>query len=371
MALLAASALAACTKSTSPVSDSATDADQLTLVVGTYSDYIALVDFNQVSGEASIADTIATPANPSFMAVDTARQRLAVAFEDSAEKSTWCLYDYDLAAPKHLTLRGGFNPIGADGACNIAFSPARDFIATANYSSGTLSVIPIDSCGLPTAAPEVIVFSGSGPDSSRQEMAHIHCVAFSHDGSLMAVTDLGSDRVYLHDMSLGMPTAVSDFKAVGMRPGSGPRHMVFGHDGKRAYLVNELGDDVSVLAVTADSAALEPLGDVKINDAGGRGAADIHLSPDGRHLYASARLRADGIAAYEIDSSDGTLRKIGFVETPPHPRNFMITPNGRYLIAACRDEDCLAIFSRDPQSGLLTPARTLRGITRPVFVALL
>ncbi len=65
---------------------------------------------------------------------------------------------------------------------------------------------------------------------------------------------------------------------------------------------------------------------------GARGSADIHVSPDGRFLYCFNRLQADGIAIFSIDPESGTLTKVGYQLTVKHPRNFVITPNGKFLL---------------------------------------
>jgi 6-phosphogluconolactonase (cycloisomerase 2 family) len=99
---------------------------------------------------------------------------------------------------------------------------------------------------------------------------------------------------------------------------------------------------------------------------GARGSADIHVSPDGRFLYASNRLQADGIAIFAIDPDKGTLTKVGYQPTAKHPRNFVITPNGNYLLVASRDENRIQVFSVDKSSGLLTDTGQDIFLSKPV-----
>lgn len=106
---------------------------------------------------------------------------------------------------------------------------------------------------------------------------------------------------------------------------------------------------------------------------GGEGGADIHLTPDGRFLYSSNRLKADGIAIFKVDAQNGKLKKVGYQDTGIHPRNFNITPNGRLLLAACRDSNVIQVFRIDPKTGLLTDLHKDIHLSKPVcvkFVAL-
>jgi 6-phosphogluconolactonase (cycloisomerase 2 family) len=77
------------------------------------------------------------------------------------------------------------------------------------------------------------------------------------------------------------------------------------------------------------------------------------LSPDGKFLYASNRLKADGIAIFSVNQETGLLTKVGYQLTGIHPRNFVMTPDGKFLLVACRDSNLVQIFSRDKETGLL------------------
>ena len=111
---------------------------------------------------------------------------------------------------------------------------------------------------------------------------------------------------------------------------------------------------------------LGPRGLMPADTVGAKGSADIHITPDGKFLYASNRLKADGIAIFAVDSDKGTLTKIGYELTGIHPRNFVITPNGRYLLVACRDSNLIQIFEIDKETGLLTDTGEKIETSRPV-----
>jgi 6-phosphogluconolactonase (cycloisomerase 2 family) len=106
---------------------------------------------------------------------------------------------------------------------------------------------------------------------------------------------------------------------------------------------------------------------IKADRMDARGAADIHLSPDGKFLYASLRLRGDGIVVFEVGPG-GVLAYVGYQQTGPHPRNFNITPNGRYVLVACRDNNSIEIYDRDRSTGMLSDTGRRIPLERPVFV---
>ena len=92
------------------------------------------------------------------------------------------------------------------------------------------------------------------------------------------------------------------------------------------------------------------------------------MSPDGRFLYSSNRLKAEGIAIFAVDSETGLLTHIGYQPTAAHPRMFNITPNGRFLLCCCRDSNKIQVFRRDADTGLLTDTHQDILLSRPVCV---
>ena len=211
-------------------------------------------------------------------------------------------------------------------------------------------------------------FTGSGPDSTRQECAHLHYVYFSPEGKWLMADDLGSDCIRMFPLApqtaLGIDTTAA--REVKLAAGSGPRHAVFDHKGQHLYVINELKGDVVVWEY-ADG-ALKQTQSIQADSVGARGSADIHMSPDGQFLYASNRLQADGIAIFRVDAASGQLTHIGYQNTAAHPRNFAITPNGKFLLVACRDADCIEIYERNADTGLLTDTGKRIEMPRPVVV---
>lgn len=83
-------------------------------------------------------------------------------------------------------------------------------------------------------------------------------------------------------------------------------------------------------------------------------AADIHVSPDGKFLYASNRGH-DSIVIFAIDEITGEIRLTGHESViGQHPRNFMIDESGELLIVANRDSNHIVVFRRNSLTGVLT-----------------
>lgn len=363
--------LTGCTsKKTAGQPDSETMDSELTMLVGTYtsgnSKGIYTYRFNEETGEAVLLDSTEI-ANPSYLALSADNKYVYSVNEASKDRAAVSAFAFDKGKGT-LQLLNTEKTMGADPCYLIT---TGNHVITANYNGGSITVFPIAKDGALLPAADIIEFKGNGPVEGRQEQAHLHCVHITPDGKYLFADDLGTDRIYKMNIN---PNANAENKdnllskgnpeAFKVAPGSGPRHLVFSNDGKFAYLINEISG--TVIAFQYEDGMLNEIQTIAADTVGGQGSGDIHLSPDGKFLYASNRLKADGIAVFKRDSVEGTLIKSGYQLTGIHPRNFVITPNGQYLLVACRDDNAIQIYKRDPVTGMLTDMKKDITVDKPV-----
>ena len=87
--------------------------------------------------------------------------------------------------------------------------------------------------------------------------------------------------------------------------------------------------------------------------------------------YMKAKYGIDYVYANELEiGPDGRLTRAGYQLTGRHPRNFMITPDGRLLLCACRDDNVIQLYSIDPATGLLTCLGRDLHVSKPVCIKL-
>jgi 6-phosphogluconolactonase len=149
----------------------------------------------------------------------------------------------------------------------------------------------------------------------------------------------------------------------------GPRHYTYHPTLGVVYFVNELDSSVSAYKwdkTTGRLQRFQSLSTLPQRWEERNTCADIHVTPDGKFLYASNRGH-DSIAAYRLDA-DGHMSLIDFFSTEAVPREFAIDLNGRYLYAAGLRSNKLAAFSIDPLSGRLDRIGTYETPEGPIWV---
>lgn len=242
--------------------------------------------------------------------------------------------------------------IPGSGYCHIA--ACGDFLYASGYSGGCLAGLDMKS----GRVCEYIEHSGHGPNPDRQECAHIHSAQAAPDGMGIFVADLGLDRLFRYRVGAeGKLTPHSAQPWVEAGPGQGPRHFAYYPDGSFLYLVTEMGQTLRTYRYDRGASALEfrneyPLyvGAPNPKDT----AADIHLSPDGKFVYASVR-GPDRIFCYRVTDNPGVLEAAGdFPSGGECPRSLHLSPDGMYLAAANQLSGNAAVFRRDAESGALS-----------------
>lgn len=327
----------------------------LTLTVGSYGEVdeptLHTFTLDTETGKAVMLAAVSGLSNPSYIAIPREGMLLAVNEDCKPDDGLTLLLESDIPGDYHKIMK-----VSGEGSapCHVAVSPDHRFVATANYFGGSVSVFPLDVDSGTISAPEVIRFSGSGPDERRQAGPHAHFVTFTPDSKLMIVTDLGADCIHVIPLKDGHPDA-SGLTDVKLESGSGPRHMVFNKKGNTAYLLSEMGGTITIIDYDSKTLSLTPRHTVELDPNHGRASADIHLSPDGRFLYASNRRVEDGIVCFSVDLQSGDIKRVGFTPTGSHPRNFTLTLDGSLLLVACRDDNRIEVYRRDSAGGSLTP----------------
>ncbi|MDD4777883.1 MAG: lactonase family protein [Fermentimonas sp.] len=354
------------------VSELQSDSGDMFLLIGTYtsdegSKGIYVHKFNTDTGVSDSVSMVEME-NPSYLTLSPDMNFVYAVSEAGKDNSAVNSFSFD--RKKGLLTPINSQPTLSPDPCYITIDSKGKYLHTANYSGGSITTFHINSEGGINSANSVMFFEGSGADSVRQSRPHLHSVMYSPDGIFLFAADLGSDKLYrlsvVDTPFEGQPSLQQNsLKEFPVPAGTGPRHFDFYPDGGRyLYLLGELSGEVLVFDYNYGSPEL--IQTIVSDTTGARGSADIHVSPDGRYLYASNRLNADGIAIFSINADDGMLTKVGYQLTAKHPRNFVITPNGKFLLVAGRDENRIQVFKIDVETGLLTDTNQDIEISKPV-----
>lgn len=358
-------------------------AEQATIWIGTGTSsrdeaagiYRATLDLE--SGEISAAERAAKIGSPGFLALHpNGRVLYSVCDLPDSRGPGVAAYAIDRGEDPYQDRGEGprlrllnTQPIGDGGAAHLAADPTGRCLFTAQYGGGSVAVFPLGEDGTIKPRSALVEHEGSGPNRSRQEGPHPHWVGVDPTNQFLMVPDLGIDQVvvYRTDLNAG---EIERHGAGECPPGAGPRHMKFSPDGMFAYVGNEL--DLSITVFRYDDGSLEPIQTIttlpeELREVDNT-VSEVRIHPTGKFLYAANRGH-DSIAVFQVDQATG---KLTFVELEPirgsWPRNFNLDPTGRWLVAAGANSNTLSVFELDQETGGLVFAGRTVNCPKPICV---
>lgn len=331
--------------------------------------YVHRMDPN--TGTLTFEGVVKGVVNPSFLEVHPQHAYLFAVNEvgNFAGHSGGGVSALSFSSPADVTILNTRASHGAD-PCYISIEQTGRFALVANYSSGSVAMLPIHADGQLGAATDVIQHSGSSVHPERQTGPHAHCILPDPANRFAVAVDLGLDKLLIYEMDLEHGR-LRKHGQVQLQPGAGPRHLTFHPNGKYAYLVNELNSTVTGFHYDAENgtfAELQTVPTLPTDFTGENLCADIHISSNGRFLYASNRGH-DSIVFFLIDASTGNLTYQDHISTGgKEPRNFAIDPSGSFLLAANQKSNTIVTFHIHPVTGKLSTTGRVANVSMPVCV---
>ncbi|MFE7589823.1 lactonase family protein [Kitasatospora sp. NPDC057512] len=305
---------------------------------------------------ALTATGVVEAVDPSYLALGLAAGG-AVLYAVS-ETEPGAVTAHDLAGPVPRPLGA---PVPVDGDHPTHLSLSGGHLLTANYGSGSVSVLPLAADGTPRPPATVLRHQGSGPHPDRQRAPHAHQVLPDPSGRWVLSVDLGTDsvRVCALDPATGELTVHAE---TALPPGTGPRHLAFHPSGRHAYVLGELRPVVTVCRWDAAAGALEPVAEVPLFPDGVEGPVSPSapvVSPDGRFLWAAER-GTDTIVVLSLDATGERAHVVASVPCGGRwPRDLVLGPTGTRLYAANQHSGDVTWFDLDAATGVPRRAGSL------------
>ena len=310
---------------------------------------ISVLELDRAAGRLQPVDTVAVGGTVMPLAVSPDKRVLHAALRSQPFRVV--SLSIDPATGKLAKL--GEAPL-ADSMANIDVDATGRWLFAASYPGHKITVNSIDAQGKVGAIQQLIPMEPNA-----------HAIHADATNRLVVSTSLGGDHVavWKFDPATGRLTA-NDPARVTNAPKSGARHFVWDTAQRHVYLVNEVDASLYVYAWDAAKGTLKELQRTTTLPAGFTGkpwAADLHLTPDGKFLYASERTSST-ISAFRVAADTGLLQPLGNTPTEASPRGFAIDSSGRFLVAAGQESHSVSVHPIDPATGALgAPARLAVG----------
>lgn len=318
---------------------------------------IAIFHMDPSTGELTRSSAADLPSAPGSLAISADRKHLYASIRSAKQFAT---------LPVDAKTGALGSPTFADAGFNAAFvhvDRTGRWLLAASYSEGVAGSSAIKD-GVVQGPPVMTLETGKKAHSIQTDPANRFAFV-PHVGELNKVEQLRFDAAtgtLSHNTPPHMPGG----------EGQGPRHMQFHPGGRWAYFVNEQGKSVTLCDYDAASGTMKIRQTVPTVppdwDITKGSCADIHVSADGRFVYASNRGH-DSLAVFSVDAKSGELTSLGQTPTEKTPRSFGIMPGGeKFVVSAGQDSNRLIVYRRDTSTGGLIPLKTYDCGKSPAWV---
>lgn len=251
------------------------------------------------------------------------------------------------------------------GSCFVTTDKTGSVLISTQYGGGTVVTIAIDEDGMPgDTVEEVQHKGGSRVVPGRQKSPHPHYASISPDNKFVYVPDLGLDQLVVYRLDQENQKLIATDKPIDCIKGGGPRHMKIRdvtelENRNFAFVLNELAMSMSCFEVKDDGTMkllhTEPtLSDEQKAGEVFNSASEVRIHPNGKFIY-SANRGHDSISVYDFGTRSFVFQRKQ--TAPVHgawPRNFNLTPDGKWLLAAGAHTNSVTVFAIDAETGMLT-----------------
>ncbi|MEH7224075.1 lactonase family protein [Bacillus sp. JJ1566] len=271
---------------------------------------------------------------------------------------------------------GELKPLNTDVAegaspCHVSVNKANNQVVTGNYHKGTIELYSVNSeTGSIESSLSVVAHEGKGPHE-RQEKPHTHFSGFTPDEKYVVAIDLGIDKLITYKVEDG---ALKEVSSLSVRPGSGPRHIAFHPNGKHAYIMTEISNEVVALSYDSSNGSfteLQTISTIPEDFTENSQGSAIHISKDGKFVYGGNRGH-NSIAVFQVNEATGELTLVEMVSSEGDwPRDFVFDPTEKFIVGSNQESSNLVLYARDEQSGKLSLIDSDITVPYPVCVKFL
>lgn len=293
---------------------------------------LAIYNLDSDTGNLTHQEDIAIPGGPAPFAVSPDSSHAYIGLRDANVMASFTIDPSTGSLTPSGTTKLESDP------CYVSVDNTGRHLLSAYYAAGHIAVHPIDAQG------------ALGGDATEwiATRHRAHCAQTDASNSytfLPHVDDSNAIYQYKFDDKTGKLTP-NDPAVIEPPAGHGPRHYAYHPNGKFIYFDNEQASSVTAYkfdSTTGTIEAFQTLSTLPDDFTGENSNAQIHMSPDGKNLYAANRGH-NSIAMYSVNAETGELTSLGQQVSLGTPRAFGIDPTGKIMLVGGLDNGDLATY---------------------------
>lgn len=254
------------------------------------------------------------------------------------------------------------NRVGINGmrGCYLATDVEGKYLYVAGYHDGKVTVVHTHRDGRLGSIFDGVFHKGLGSVAERNFRPHVNCVRPTPDNKYLCAVDNGIDQVKVYRINkLRNKLELADILRCPRE--SGPRIIRFSKDGRFAYLLFELSNEIKVYSYdgsgnTPEFELLQTISTLRNEndpDAIHYAASALALAPDGKHLFCTTA-GEDTVSMYEVNEETGLLtKKFTLPISGEYPKDMVIFPDGKHIAVTNHESNTITVFTVDYEKNII------------------
>jgi 6-phosphogluconolactonase len=225
--------------------------------------------------------------------------------------------------------------------CHITFSAKHHVLYGACYGTGTIFGVRVEGDHFGD-----VVYSEVQHSPSSKILTRAHCVLLNVEESKLLTINIALDEIICYELQEGVPVLL---ERLTLPEGVGPRHVCYSPDETLFYVITEYSNEIFVYK-TMGHQLLQRISTLPPEYSGKSNCSTLCMTKDGRYLYAANR-GADTIALFRVDVK-GELEWIEEYSCGgKHPRHMILTDQDEMLIICNQNSNNITAYSLDVLTG--------------------
>ncbi len=254
------------------------------------------------------------------------------------------------------------NSVNIEGmrGCFLSTDYTGKYLFVGGYHDGKVTMIEILPDGHLGKVLDGVFHRGLGSVAERNFRPHVNCVRPTRDNQYICAVDNGIDQVKLYRVDPRRRKLVlADI--LRCQRESGPRNIRFSKDGRFAYLLFELSNEIRVY--TYDGSKRDPqFEEIQVIStlSGSNGEDSVHdaasgfaMSPDEKYLFCSTA-GENTVSMFAVDPETGMLeKKFALPISGDYPKDLAVFPDGKHIAVANHSSNSITMFTVDHEKNIL------------------
>lgn len=236
--------------------------------------------------------------------------------------------------------------------CHLRYEPVTGVLYCSFYGTGHVTAVEVSNYHFTQ-----VLNSFKLPANTDNGLTRAHCCELEPGGRVLLAAGISQDKVFVYETCEGRITTDNPIGEIALHKDAGPRHLKFHPLQSYLYVITEYSNEIyGYLYEKKDDkpffTCIQIISTLPEGFTGESFGSGIAISSDGRFLYAANR-GADTIAVFDIDTK-GVLKKIQDISCRGnHPRHIALTEDDSCLMIANQRSNRVILYAVDDATGKL------------------